>query len=150
MRIFYYFKPFRRGCTPTLNANRLRFNSLFKVKFGAYRVDKSLPHIRISSYSTHSKCDSCILIEKYQKSCKKEDDLEFAKSLKQRHKFTYRASYQAVQEKRFKAITDPENHFNIQGMESHNHIKIFKSVCGVSILFNVWLKVSKKIIRSNI
>ena len=113
-------------------------------------MDKSLPHIRISSYSTHSKCDSCLLIEKYQKSCKKEDDLEFAKSLKQRHKFTYRASYQAVQEKRFKAITDPENHFNIQGMESHNHIKIFKSVCGVSILFNVWLKVSKKIIRSNI
>ena len=113
-------------------------------------MDKSLPHIRISSYSTHSKCDSCLLIEKYQKSCKKEDDLEFAKSLKQRHKFTYRASYQAVQEKRFKAITDPENHFNIQGMESHNHIKILQSVRGVSILLKVRLKFQKTFVRSNI
>ena len=94
------------------------FYRLFKLKFGPHRLNKGLPHIRISSYSTHSKCDQCILLEKYQRTCKGEQNLQFAKSLKQSHKQTYQRAYQAIQERRHKALYDPENHIFIQGMES--------------------------------
>ena len=97
------------------------FYRLFKSKFGPHRVDKSLPHIRISSYSTHSKCDQCILLEKYQRRCKSEQDLEFAKSLKQSHKQTYQRAYRAIQEKRHKAIYDPENNIFLQVDDMDNH-----------------------------
>ena len=52
---------------PNPHIARSTFYRLFKLKFGAYRVDKSLPHIRISSYSSHSQCDTCLLLEKYRK-----------------------------------------------------------------------------------
>ena len=102
---------------PTPHIGRSTFYRLFKLKFGAYRVDKSLPHIRISSYSSHSQCDTCLLLEKYRKTCKKDEDLELCKSMMQRHKQTFQGSYQAIQEKRFQAIRDPENYLNIQGTE---------------------------------
>ena len=103
------------------------FYKLFKERFGPLRLDKDLPHIRISSYSSHSKCDSCIQLEKFQKTCKKQQDLDLVKSMKQRHKWTYQKSYQAIQEKRFQALSDPDNYLNIQGMESHCKAPIFEN-----------------------
>ena len=47
------------------------FYRLFDLKFGPYREDKNFPHIRISNYSTHSKCETCLSLNKFQKSCKK-------------------------------------------------------------------------------
>ena len=107
------------------------FYRLFKSKFGPYRMNKSLPHIRISSYSTHSMCDQCILLEKYQKTCRKEQDLLFVKSLKQSHKLTYKNADQAIQERRHKALYDPENHIFIQG---RSHISIKFTFLNYSIL----------------
>ena len=97
---------------------RSTFYRLFKLKFGPHRDDKSLPHIRISSYSTHSKCDQCILIEKFQKTCKNEQDVAFSKSLKQAHKQIYQRCYRTIQEKRHKSLHDPENYVCVQGMRS--------------------------------
>ena len=97
------------------------FYRLFSSKFGPYRSDKSLPHVRISSYSSHSKCDHCLSLERFQRSCKTEQDLEFAKALKQTHKQTYRRAYNAIQEKRFKAIYDPDNYLFIQIDDMDNH-----------------------------
>ena len=102
---------------PNPHIARSTFYRLFKMKFGPYREDRSLPHIRISSYSSHSQCDTCILLEKFRKTCKKEEDLALCKSMMQSHKVTFQGSYQAIQEKRFAAIRDPENHLNIQGTE---------------------------------
>ena len=91
------------------------FYRSFKLKFGPFRIDRNLPHIRISSYSSHSKCERCILLEKFTQSCKSEEDFDLARSLKQSHKQTYRRSYQAIQEKRMSALYDQENHIFIQG-----------------------------------
>ena len=33
------------------------FYALFQSKFGARRQDHTLPHVRLSSYTTHSRCD---------------------------------------------------------------------------------------------
>ena len=107
------FQQYEEEC-PCPRVARSTFYRLFNVKFGAYREDKSLPHIRISSYSTHSKCDTCLLLEKYQKSCKKEEERELVKSMMQRHKQTYQKSYQAIQEKRFLALSDPDHYLHLQ------------------------------------
>ena len=101
------------------------FYRLFKSKFGPYRVDKSQPQIRISSYSKHSKCDQCIILEKYQRSCKNREDLDMARSLKQAHKLTYKKAYQAIQEKRYRALYEADDHIFIQGMKTFIVIIIF-------------------------
>ena len=103
---------------PLPQIRRSTFYRLFHVKFGPYREDKSNPHIRLSNYSSHSKCDTCLLLDKHQKSCKKQEDLELVKSMKQSHKLTYQKSYQAIQEKRFQALSDPDNYLHLQGLES--------------------------------
>ena len=100
---------------PTPHVQISTFYRSFKLKFGPFRIDKHLPHIRISSYSSHSKCERCILLEKFTQSCKSEEDFDLARSLKQSHKQTYRRSYQAIQEKRLSALYDQENHIFIQG-----------------------------------
>ena len=100
---------------PTPHVQISTFYRSFKLKFGPFRIDKHLPHIRISSYSSHSKCERCILLEKFTQSCKSEEDFDLARSLKQSHKQTYRRSYLAIQEKRLSALYDQENHIFIQG-----------------------------------
>ena len=91
------------------------FYNLLKTKFGPKRVDRSLPCVRISSYSTHSRCDQCLLLERFQRSCQTEDDLNMAKELKQEHKQTYVRARVAIEEKRLQAISDPNSHVFIQG-----------------------------------
>ena len=115
---------------PLPRIKRSTFYRLFDLKFGPYREDKNLPRIRISNYSTHSKCETCLSLNKFQKSCKKLEDLELVKSMKQRHKSTYQSSYQAIQEKRFQALSDPENFLHLQGLES------FASV--IILTFLIW------------
>ena len=97
------------------------FYHLFHSKFGPYRMDKSNPQIRISSYSSHSKCEYCLMLEKYRRRCKTEQDREYAKSLTQAHKITYHRAYLAIQEVRYKAIEDPENFLYIQCDDMDNH-----------------------------
>lgn len=97
------------------------FYSLFRSHFGPRREDPSLPCVRISSYSSHSKCDQCILLERHQRSCQSEEDLAVAKGLKQEHKQVYVRARVAIEEKRMKAINDPKNHIFIQVDDMDNH-----------------------------
>ena len=90
------------------------FYSLFKSKFGPAREDKSLPCVRLSSYTSHSRCDQCLLLERFQRSCQSAEDLAMSKSLKQEHRLTYVRARIAIEELRFKAINDPANHVYCQ------------------------------------
>ena len=90
------------------------FYALFRIKFGPNRLDRSLPRIRISKYSKHSKCDQCLLLDQYQRSSKGEADLSFAKSLKQSHRRDFVRARATIEEHRQKALTDPENEIFIQ------------------------------------
>jgi hypothetical protein len=97
------------------------FYSLFRSKFGPRRLDKSLPHIRLSSYSSHSRCDQCLSLERCQRSCNSEEELAMAKNLKQEHKQTYVRARISIEEKRLKALSDPDGHVFLQIDDMDNH-----------------------------
>ena len=106
---------------PEPRVSKSYFYALFNSKFGLKRDDKSLPHIRISSYSTHSRCDQCLILEKLQKCCKSEEDLAIIKSFKQEHRLVYSRARLAIEEKRMKSLTDSSGHVYVQIDDMDNH-----------------------------
>ena len=81
------------------------FYKLFKSKFGPRREDKSLPWIRISKASTHSKCDVCLALDQYLRKSKKDSELEYGRALKQQHTEKYSRARIAVSEYIQRSIT---------------------------------------------
>ena len=65
------------------------FYKLFKKYFGPKRIDKSLPRIRISKYSTHSRCDECTQLEEGRKNIKNSADLKNIRERTERHRKEY-------------------------------------------------------------
>ena len=110
--------------SPAPQVSKSSFYELLKTRFGPRRADQTLPWIRVSSYSTHSRCDQCLLLEKFQRSCQSEEDLAMAKSLKQEHKQVYVKARISIEDKRLKALSDPNNHVFIQVDDMDNH-KVF-------------------------
>ena len=100
--------------SPSPYIKKSYFYELFRVKFGPKRLDRTLPRLRISKYSKHSKCDQCLLLDRYQRSCKGETELNFAKSLKQAHRRDFVRARLAIEEHRQSALTDPENSLYLQ------------------------------------
>ena len=70
---------------PKPNLKPSTFYCLMRKKFGVSRSDKSLPNIRISKYSTHSKCDICAGIDNFKSTSKSQTELEFSRALKYKH-----------------------------------------------------------------
>ena len=103
---------------PAPHVKQSNFYKLFKSKFGYLRSDASLPHIRISKFSTHSICSQCIAIAAYQKTCKTELELEFCKSLKFKHKECYGLARRKICELQEMARAFPKDHLflSIDGM----------------------------------
>ena len=100
------------------------FYKLFKSKFGPRRDDKSLPWIRISKVSTHSKCDVCLGLEQYQRRIKAPAELEYCKALKRLHMAKYGNSRIAVGNFIQRSITSPKEvlSFQIDGMDNSKSI----------------------------
>ena len=69
------------------HVSQSQFYSLFKSKFGHNRLDKSLPWVRISKYSTHSVCSVCVALNSNQKQCKTQGELKQAKERFQYKKY---------------------------------------------------------------
>ena len=84
------------------HVSRSSFYQILTTKFGPRRDDKSLPRIRLSAYSSHSRCDQCLMLEKFQRSCQTEADRTLSKSLKQEHKQTFVRARVSVDETRTK------------------------------------------------
>ena len=96
------------------------FYKLFDEKFGAHRNDKSLPHVRISKYSTHSVCSECTSLSAYQRSCKTELEIELCRSMKFKHKQCYGLARRRICELQELAITYPADHLfiSLDGMDN--------------------------------
>ena len=90
------------------------FYELFRTKFGPKRLDRSLPHIRISKYTKHGVCDQCLLLDRFHRSCKGETELLLAKSLKHNHRKDFVRARFSIEEHRQKALTDPDNEIFLQ------------------------------------
>ena len=91
------------------------FYRLFHSKFGHNRLDKSLPCLRLSKYTSHSRCDQCADLEKFRKSAKTEEELKMAKAFIEEHKQTYVRTRILIEEKRHLSLTDPDSHVFVQG-----------------------------------
>ena len=117
---------------PAPHITQSYFYKLFHEKFGPKRLDKSLPRLRISKYSKHSQCDSCLLLNRYQKGCRGETELEFARSLKQAHRRDFVRARLAIEMHRQKALTDPESCLMIQVDDMDNTVRV------VCIVYYQW------------
>ena len=106
--------------SPAPHVKLSTFYKLLKTKFGPRRQDKSLPWIRISKESTHSKCDVCLGLDQFLRKTKTEAEAEYGRSLKQQHIETYSRARIAVNEYIQKALTYPKEvlAFQVDGMDS--------------------------------
>lgn len=65
------------------------FYKLFKTQFGPNRQNKNLPRIRISIYSSHAKCDTCVKLSEARKLIKSSEDLKQVRARTQQHRTEY-------------------------------------------------------------
>ena len=105
---------------PEPHLKKSSFYHLFKERFGVQRVDKSLPNVRISKYSTHSRCDVCHGIDQFRRTSRTENELNYAESLKLKHREQYSQSRAIVNKRKQLAITFPSDHVHvaIDGMDN--------------------------------
>ena len=96
------------------------FYSLFRSKFGNKRIDKSLPWVRISKYSTHSRCEQCVAIDKFQRTCKTSAELDYCRAIKYSHKKRYGLANRVITEIFQRCISYPGDHLGIRidGMDN--------------------------------
>jgi hypothetical protein len=90
------------------------FYSLFKKYFASNRADKTLPQIRLSVWSSHSKCDQCIALSRYRRSSRTEESLAHAKSLQLAHKTCYGRARIHIESLRHLALSYPDSRLFIQ------------------------------------
>ena len=100
--------------------SRSTFYSLFKTEFGPRRVDKSLPWIRISKYSTHSVCNICVALNNHHRRCKTEKEIQKVVEMKNAHRLAHGASRKKIEEITQSAISFPSDHLclKIDGMDN--------------------------------
>lgn len=113
------YKIYLKESTPPF-VKKSTFYNLFKHKFGFARSDMSLPHIRISKYSTHSVCPQCVALASYKRSCRTEKEVQYCKSLQYQHKELYGQARRRISELQQLAITFPEEHLfiSLDGMDN--------------------------------
>ena len=113
------FKIYKKDCP----APHIKISTMYKImriKFGPRREDKSLPWIRISKFSTHSKCDVCIALDKFMRQAKSSAEIEYGRGLKLQHSDTYSRARIAVNEYIQRSIIFPDEvlAFQIDSMDN--------------------------------
>ena len=96
------------------------FYQHMKLYFGHQRIDKTLPCVRISKYTTHSVCDICVALNTNQRQCQTEAELKFAKSLRNQHRMEFGQARRAIEEIKQTSISFPADNLFIQvdGMDN--------------------------------
>ena len=100
--------------TPEPHISKSSFFQNFKTYFSAYRVDKSLPHIIISKYSSHSICTQCVALNNMRRRARNETELKLANDLMNLHKTVFGCARRAIQKLKQLALLYPEDHLFIQ------------------------------------
>ena len=113
------FRFYKKETTPPL-VKKSTFYFLFKSKFGSKRLDKSLPWVRISKFSTHSRCDQCVALDQHQRQCKTSTELEYCRALKYSHKKRYGLANRVIGELFQRCVSYPDDHIGVQidGMDN--------------------------------
>ena len=90
------------------------FYQNFKKYFSFKRCDKSLPHVIISKYSSHSICTQCVALNNSRRQCKTEAQLKQATELKNQHKVIFSEARRNIQEIKQSALLFPSDNLFIQ------------------------------------
>ena len=90
------------------------FYELFNSTFGPNRIDKTLPWIRISKYSTHSVCKICVALNTNQRQCKTEAELQANIDAKNRHRENFGQARRKIEEIKQSALSFPKDHLFVQ------------------------------------
>ena len=106
--------------SPAPHLKRSSFYKSFKSNFGPRRKDLSLPWIRISKESTHSRCDVCMGLDQFLRKSTSDAETEYARGLKDQHVEIYSGSRIAVKEYIQRSIADPKQVIAMQvdGMDN--------------------------------
>ena len=105
---------------PLPHVKKSTFYKLLKTKFGPRRDDKSLPWIRISKFSTHSKCDICSDLDLCMRKAKTQAEINHIKKVKAEHAKVYSRARICVNEYLQKCNNFPDEvlGFQVDGMDS--------------------------------
>ena len=82
------FHIYRNEVKGTLVAKN-SFFKIFKQHFGPNRKNKDMPRIRISSYSSHAKCDTCVKLQEARKMVRCVADLDMVRKKTEEHRLEY-------------------------------------------------------------
>ena len=97
------------------------FYQYFDLYFGPNRKLKELPCVRISKYSSHSVCNTCIALNTNRRQSKTDAEMKVAKDLINQHKEVFGGAFRKVQEVKQSALVRPTDHLLLQvdGMDNH-------------------------------
>ena len=90
------------------------FYYLFKTQFGPKRKNKKNPRIRISKYSSHSRCDLCVQLQEARKKINQPEDLAKVRSLTEAHRTEYSEARIEVNRQMDLALSQPKTWFGMQ------------------------------------
>ena len=113
----YLFNIYSMECQKP-HLSKSAFYQNFDKYFSFKRADKSLPHIVISKYSSHSVCNQCVALNNFVKQCKTEVDLKMAIYLKNQHKMVFGEARRKIQEIKQSAVQFPSDNLFIQVIKS--------------------------------
>ena len=93
---------------------------MIKNDFGPRRRSKNLPWVRFSKHSSHSKCDICSDLDKFQRTCRTQQDIDLCRALKYKHKERLGNQRRCISNLRHLSQTLPDQFFSIfiDGMDN--------------------------------
>ena len=97
------------------------FYLYFDLYFGPNRKLKELPCVRISKYSSHSQCNTCVALSTNRRQSKTDAEMKVAKDLINQHKLIFGGAFRKIQEVKQSALVRPTDHLLLQvdGMDNH-------------------------------
>ena len=95
--------------------------------FGPQRINQDFPRVRISQYSSHSVCDTCVALNTKRKECRSEAEMSMVKGLISQHQLEFSSARHAIEKIKNDSLQFPHDHLFIQldGM----FVKIIKVFC---------------------
>ena len=147
------YKIYRKE-SPSPHVKENTMYKIMKTKFGPKRENKELPWIRISKFSTHSRCDVCLALDQFMRKARTAAEIEYGRGLKMQHSSTYSQARIAVNEFIQKSITFPNEFiaFQLDSMDNQKSMlpRVLESSKQLSGLYKLPCKITGCVTTSSL
>ena len=101
------------------------FCAMIKNDFGPRIKNKMLPWVRFSKHSSHSICDICSDLDKFQRTCRSQENINLCRALKYKHKERLGNQRKCISNLRHLSLTLPDQCFSIfiDGMDNQGRLQ---------------------------